>query len=29
MNQDPTIDEEFIRQQLYQIDLEEERIKNI
>ena len=29
LNQDPKIDETFIRQQLYQIDLEEERIKSI
>lgn len=29
LNQDPKIDEEIIRQQLYQIDLEEERIKSI
>jgi len=29
LNQDPKIDEAFIRQQLYQIDLEEERIKSI
>ncbi|OMP74645.1 Na+/H+ antiporter [[Flexibacter] sp. ATCC 35208] len=29
LNKDPTIDEEIIREQLYQIDLEEERIKII
>ncbi|GAB3693999.1 Na+/H+ antiporter [Spirosoma flavus] len=29
LNKDPTIDEEIIRQQLYQIDLEEERLKII
>lgn len=29
LNKDPTVDEEIIRQQLYQIDLEEERIKSI
>ncbi len=29
LNKDPKIDEEIIRQQLYQIDLEEERIKSI
>ncbi|GAB3767619.1 Na+/H+ antiporter [Spirosoma horti] len=29
LNKDPTIDEEIIRQQLYQIDLEEERLKVI
>jgi CPA1 family monovalent cation:H+ antiporter len=29
LNKDPSIDEEIIRQQLYQIDLEEERIKVI
>lgn len=27
LNKDPKIDEEIIRQQLYQIDLEEERLK--
>ncbi|MNY42397.1 hypothetical protein D3C86_1772830 [compost metagenome] len=29
MNKDPAINEEIIRQQLYQIDLEEERLKRI
>jgi len=29
LNKDPLIDEEIIREQLYQIDLEEERIKII
>lgn len=29
LNRDPTVDEEIIRQQLYQIDLEEERLKII
>ncbi|WP_229208759.1 hypothetical protein [Dyadobacter luticola] len=29
LNKDPKIDEEIIRQQLYQIDLEEERLKII
>jgi len=29
LNKDPKIDEEIIRQQLYQIDLEEERLKVI
>ncbi|MCH5721289.1 cation:proton antiporter family protein [Niabella hibiscisoli] len=29
LNKDPSIDEEIIRQQLYQIDLEEERLKII
>ena len=29
LNQDPEIDEEIIRLQIYQIDLEEERIRNI
>lgn len=29
LNKDPKIDEEIIRQQLYQIDLEEERLKAI
>jgi len=29
LNRDPKIDEEIIRQQLYQIDLEEERLKII
>lgn len=29
LNKDPKINEEIIRQQLYQIDLEEERLKNI
>ncbi|WP_237488252.1 Na+/H+ antiporter [Hufsiella ginkgonis] len=29
LNRDPKIDEEIIRQQLYQIDLEEERLKRI
>lgn len=29
LNQDPSIDEDIIRHQLYQIDLEEERLKNI
>ncbi len=29
LNKDPNIDEEIIRQQLYQIDLEEERLKII
>jgi hypothetical protein len=29
LNKDPMIDEEIIRQQLYQIDLEEERLKII
>jgi len=29
LNKDPKIDEEMIRQQLYQIDLEEERLKII
>ena len=29
LNKDPTVDEEIIRQQLYQIDLEEERLKII
>ena len=29
LNRDPKIDEELIRQQLYQIDLEEERLKII
>lgn len=29
LNKDPDIDEEIIRQQLYQIDLEEERLKII
>jgi Na+/H+ antiporter len=29
LNKDPTIDEDIIRQQLYQIDLEEERLKII
>lgn len=29
LNKDPNIDEEMIRQQLYQIDLEEERLKKI
>ena len=29
LNKDPEIDEEIIRQQLYQIDLEEERLKVI
>jgi monovalent cation/hydrogen antiporter len=29
LNKDPKVDEEIIRQQLYQIDLEEERLKSI
>lgn len=29
LNKDPKINEEIIRQQLYQIDLEEERLKMI
>jgi CPA1 family monovalent cation:H+ antiporter len=29
LNKDPDVDEELIRQQLYQIDLEEERLKVI
>lgn len=29
LNKDPTIDEEIIRKQLYQIDLEEERLRSI
>lgn len=29
LNKDPTINEDMIRQQLYQIDLEEERLKVI
>jgi CPA1 family monovalent cation:H+ antiporter len=29
LNKDPKINESIIRQQLYQIDLEEERLKNI
>ena len=29
VNRDPKVNEEIIRQQLYQIDLEEERLKTI
>jgi len=29
LNKDPDVDEEIIREQLYQIDLEEERMKII